>query len=245
MRITSFHFAFWVLWILLLTSFVVMSCTCHKEEVAPLPYNHMNVPPGETAVVADINQTGRGSFINQKHTTWLVRGAVFIDALEVKGQVVVEEGARLNVATGIRIYPGAQLIIERAAVKGNELKQSGSLHLKKADLCINRSIVLEQGSHAYTDESLIRTSAWQAEGDLEALSGSGFSVVWFLGHQAQLSHGSKGWASERILFTRAHNEIQGGKQPVNCTQEIRRHAGWKNTWNVPEEVDFYRFEAGE
>lgn len=113
---------------ILILSIILYSCRCNIEEPQPLTYNYMNVPEGDTAVVQDLNIAGMGARKNNPHTTWIVKGQVVMDELHVKGHVIIEEEASLNILGIIQVEEEGILTVKSNHFKYAELKQSGTIH---------------------------------------------------------------------------------------------------------------------
>lgn len=125
MKISFYHRAI-VLFVLLITA-ILSSCRCHVEDPQPLVYNYMNVPEGDTAILENLNIAGMGVRKNKENTTWIVKGQVVMDDLQVLGHVVVEEGGALNILGTLHIHEEAKLTV-KSELKYSELKQYGTVH---------------------------------------------------------------------------------------------------------------------
>jgi len=115
-----------VVFLCLLVATCFSSCKCNIETPQPLDYNYMNVPEGDTAILESLNISGMGARKNNKNTTWIIRGNVVMDHLDVRGNIVVDRG-RLTVLGVLNVKETGVLIVN-SELKYSELKQSGKIH---------------------------------------------------------------------------------------------------------------------
>lgn len=125
MKISFYHRAI-VLLVLLITA-ILSSCRCHVEDPQPFGYNYMNVPEGDTAVLEHLNIAGMGARRNKENTTWIIKGQVVMDDLDVLGHVIIEEGGALNILGTLHVAEEAKLTV-KSELKYLELKQLGTVH---------------------------------------------------------------------------------------------------------------------
>ncbi|MDB5255806.1 MAG: hypothetical protein JWM14_501 [Chitinophagaceae bacterium] len=112
---------------LLILSIVLYSCRCDVEEPQPLAYNYLNVPEGDTAVVENLNIAGMGARKNNPHTTWIIKGHVVMDELQVMGHVIIEKEASLTILKTIYIQEEGVLTVKNQ-LSYKEIKQEGKIY---------------------------------------------------------------------------------------------------------------------
>lgn len=125
MKISFYHRA--IILLLLLATTILSACNCHVGDPQPIAYNYMNVPQGDTAVIENLNIAGMGLRKNNKNTTWIVKGQVVMDDLEVWGHVVIEEGGHLNILGTLHVAEEAKLTV-KSELTYSKLKQSGTVN---------------------------------------------------------------------------------------------------------------------
>ncbi len=128
MKLRFRHKAFVLVCLLIIG--ILNACTCHVEAPEPLAYNYMNVPEGDTAIIDNLNIAGMGLRKNNPNTTWMVKGEVVMDHLDILGNVIIEEGGHLNVLGTLQVKEKAKLVVGNK-LSYSTMKQSGIVHYPK------------------------------------------------------------------------------------------------------------------
>lgn len=220
---------------------------CKKKQNNPEPYNYTNVPDGGTAVIENTNLINKGLIQNNANTTFLIKGNVSMDDLSVIGNVVIEQGAKVEVKGLVNIAGGAKLTLKGKLTCKN-FTQIGDVSLSNATLTIEEQFTNSGATKLYLENSLVSTQDLRILGNIIALendntkNGNVYSCIYFTGNNKYLNRAGGSSICGPVVFTYNQDMGASGVKMLEISAEIvKAKSTFYEIYSLPNTEKIYQY----